>query len=118
MPAAVAIIHPSPSALNAALVLILASVTGAISRRVAAGVAIVGGVVGLTISAAFGATVLAVGIVGYGSGVAYDVRMRRLGLWWLCFAIAFPALLAWTWLAAAGQLPLAWRARRSISPAT
>ena len=45
---------------------------------------------------------------GYASGVAYDVGMRRLGLGWLCFAVALPVMLAWTWLAAAGTLPPGW----------
>jgi 4-hydroxybenzoate polyprenyltransferase len=60
------------------------------------------------ISATFGITVAILGALGYGSGVAYDVLMRRRGLGWLCFAAAFPLLLMWTWVAAAGSLPPGW----------
>lgn len=82
---------------------------GLVSQRVVGGVAIIGGTVGLVISAGFGTAVLVLGAAGYASGLAYDVVMRRLGLGWLCFAAAFPLLLAWTWMAAAGTLPPAWQ---------
>lgn len=149
---ALAVAHPAPSAINAALVASLAIVAGAgattagllaaamfgfqvsigalndivdagedrratrdkpipeglVSMRAATAIAIVGGLVGLTISGGFGLWVLILGATGYGAGVAYDLFMRRLGLGWLCFAVAFPALLAWTWTAAAGTLPPGW----------
>jgi geranylgeranylglycerol-phosphate geranylgeranyltransferase len=82
--------------------------SGAISTRVAGAVAIIGATVGLLISGSFGTTVFALGIVGLGSGIAYDVRLRRMGLGWLAFAVAFPTLLVWTWLAAAESLPPGW----------
>jgi 4-hydroxybenzoate polyprenyltransferase len=66
---------------------------------------VAGGALGVTISAAFGMSVLLLGIGGYATGLAYDVFMRRLGLGWLCFAAAFPILIAWVWVAAAGTLP-------------
>lgn len=83
---------------------------GLVSRRTAAGIAIVGGTLGTLVSASFGAAVLAVGSAGYTCGLAYDLFMRRLGWGWLCFSAAFPLLLAWTWLAAAGSLPPGWPA--------
>ncbi len=132
-----AVIHPVPSAINAALVASLALVAGGDpavagilavamlgfqasigalndfvdadqdrvakpakpipSGRTSGGVAvalvILGGAVGLGISAGFGAAVLVLGAAGYASGLAYDIFMRRWGLGWLCFAAAFPLLL-------------------------
>jgi len=146
------VVHPAPSAINAALVASLALVAGAeaatagllagamlgfqmsigalndivdanddrlairdkpipaglISVPVATAIVVAGGIAGLTISAGFGLSVLILGAIGYGAGVAYDLVMRRLGLGWLCFAVAFPTLLAWTWTAAADALPPGW----------
>lgn len=82
---------------------------GLVTPRSAAVVVVLGGAVGLVVSAGFGFAVLILGVAGYGCGVAYDVAMRRLGLGWLCYAAAFPALLAWTWMAAAGHLPPGWQ---------
>jgi 4-hydroxybenzoate polyprenyltransferase len=81
---------------------------GAVSRRTALGIVAVGGALGSVVSAGFGLVVLLVGTAGYASGLAYDLFMRRHGWGWLCFSVAFPLLLAWTWLAAAGRLPPAW----------
>jgi 4-hydroxybenzoate polyprenyltransferase len=81
---------------------------GAVSRRTALGIVAVGGALGSVFSAGFGLVVLLVGTAGYASGLAYDLFMRRHGWGWLCFSVAFPLLLAWTWLAAAGRLPPAW----------
>ncbi len=81
---------------------------GLVSKRLALVIVIIGGAIGLVISAGFGAAVLALGAAGYACGLAYDVVMRRLGLGWLCFAAAFPLLLVWTWMAAAGTLPPGW----------
>lgn len=81
---------------------------GLVARRSAVRIVIVGGAVGSAISAGFGAAVLAVGMAGYASGLAYDLFMRRLGWGWLCFSVAIPLLLFWTWLAAAGSLPPTW----------
>ena len=81
---------------------------GLIPIEFAITIVVVGAVVGLGISATFGIAVLILGAAGYASGVAYDAFMRRVGLGWLCFAAAFPLLLAWTWLAAAGTLPPGW----------
>lgn len=150
--AALRVIHPAPSAINALLVVTLASIAGAsiatatwlaiamlgfqasigalndivdrdvdrrwkpakpipaglVSPTAAAAVSIVGAIVGLAISAAFGPLVLVLGGLGYASGAAYDVILRRHGLGWLAYAAAFPLLLAWTWEAAASTLPPGW----------
>jgi 4-hydroxybenzoate polyprenyltransferase len=81
---------------------------GLIPIEFAITIVVLGAVVGLGISASFGIEVLILGAAGYASGVAYDVVLRRVGLGWLCFAAAFPLLLVWTWLAAAGTLPPGW----------
>ena len=81
---------------------------GLVSRRQATAIVMVGGAVGSVISASFGLTVLAVGTAGYACGLAYDLTARRGGWGWLCFALAIPLLLVWTWLAAVDALPPAW----------
>ena len=89
---------------------------GLVPIELAVGIVIVGALVGLGISAGFGAVVLMLGALGYASGVAYDVGLRRLGLGWLCFAVAVPVMLAWTWLGAAGTLPPGWQPAASAAP--
>lgn len=81
---------------------------GVIDRSGATIVAVAGAAVGLVISSGFGLPVLILGATGYGCGLAYDLVMRRRGQGWVCYAGAFPLLLAWTWMAAAGSLPPGW----------
>ena len=81
---------------------------GFVTRRTAAAIALGGALVGFGVSAVFGLGVLVLGALGYGCGLAYDLAGHRRGWGWLCFAAAFPILLAWTWLAAAGTLPPGW----------
>jgi 4-hydroxybenzoate polyprenyltransferase len=81
---------------------------GIVSARAALAIATLGAVVGLAISASTGLVVLVLGAAGLATGLVYDLLPRRWGLGWLCFVPAFPLLLAWTWVAAAGELPPAW----------
>ncbi len=83
---------------------------GIVSERAALAIVLAGALAGLGVSAGFGLPVLLVGVVGLGCGYAYDLLARRVGLGWLTFAVALPALLVWTWLAAAGTLPPGWPA--------
>ena len=69
---------------------------GLVRTELAVGIVAIGAIVGLGISAVFGVVVLLLGALGYASGVAYDVGMRRLGLGWLCLAVAIPVMLAWS----------------------
>lgn len=79
--------------------------SGLVSSR-AAGLVVVGaGSAGLLISATFGAQVLAVAVVGYGCGLAYDLGLKANGWGWLAFAVAIPCLVSYAWLAGSGQLP-------------
>jgi 4-hydroxybenzoate polyprenyltransferase len=81
---------------------------GDIGAGAATAVGFVAAVIGLLVSAAFGLPVLLLAVAGLSCGLAYDLRLRQSGLGWLGFAMAFPLLLAWTWLAAAGTLPPGW----------
>lgn len=81
---------------------------GLVSRRTALALGLGGAVVGLSISATHGVVVLVLGAAGWTCGVAYDLVLKRKGLGWVCFAVALPLLLAWSWMAAAGQLPPRW----------
>jgi 4-hydroxybenzoate polyprenyltransferase len=81
---------------------------GRVSARTATLLAVVSGCLGLVISAAFGPMVLILGGVGLACGLAYDIVLGQRGLGWICYMVAFPTLLAWTWLAAAGELPPGW----------
>ena len=49
-----------------------------------------------------------VGAAGLGCGLAYDVVLKRTALSWLPFAVAFPLLPAWVFLAADAWDPLLW----------
>ena len=81
---------------------------GLVSARAALAVASVGALIGLAISASLGLGAFILGAAGLATGVVYDLLPRRWGLGWLCFVPAFPLLLAWTWVGAAGELPPAW----------
>jgi 4-hydroxybenzoate polyprenyltransferase len=81
---------------------------GLVSPRSAMLVVAAGAGVGVVISWSFGPSVLLLGLAGYGCGVAYDLRLKRAGLGWLPFALAFPLLLLFAWVAASGQLPPRW----------
>jgi 4-hydroxybenzoate polyprenyltransferase len=79
--------------------------SGLVTRRTAIGVAGAGTLVGLAAYAVHGPLplVLAVGMLA--CGLAYDLGLKRLGLGWLCYAVAFPLLPLSTWLAVSGALP-------------
>ncbi len=62
----------------------------------------------LGLSLVMGPGVFLVGLAGYACGIGYDVWLRTRGLAWLAYVVAFPLLLAYAWLGAAGALPPAW----------
>src|SRR4051812_22454425 len=78
---------------------------GWISRRLATAVAVGCGAVGLVVYGRFGLVALAFGVAMLAIGLAYDVWLKRAGLGWACFALAFPLLPTSTWYIAAGTLP-------------
>ena len=146
---ALAVIHPFPSSLNAALVAALVIVAGGgaskaivlgaamlgiqasigavndlvdepldrrskpwkpltaglLSRRTALAIGLVAGATGLLLSASFGAAVLALGATMYACGLVYDLYLKPTALAPLCFAVAFPLLPVYAWVAAAASLP-------------
>ncbi|HET7676616.1 MAG TPA: UbiA family prenyltransferase [Candidatus Limnocylindrales bacterium] len=82
---------------------------GLVSPAMARGVALGGGLLGLLATllvAMLGAgwPVVAVGLAGYGLGIAYDLRLKRAGLGWLAYALALPLLPAYAVLGATGRL--------------
>ncbi len=78
------------------------------SRRTAAWTAAGCVAIGLGILRRPGWLPLALAGAGLACGLAYDLRLKGLGLGWLCFAVALPLLPASTWVAAAGTLPPHW----------
>jgi 4-hydroxybenzoate polyprenyltransferase len=82
---------------------------GLVGRRAAASVSLVLGLVGLALCAALGAAPFAAAAAGYGAGFAYDAGLKRAGLGWVTFMIAFPLLLVFPWLVATGELPPRWQ---------
>jgi 4-hydroxybenzoate polyprenyltransferase len=78
---------------------------GWISPRTATAVAFASGLAGLIVYATFGLVALAFALAMLGVGLAYDLRLKRAGLGWACFAVAFPLLPLSTWLIAAGTVP-------------
>ena len=79
--------------------------TGLLSRTAALRIGVGCAAVGLAIYATFGAVLLVLAVLMLVIGVAYDLRLKRAGLGWLCYAAAFPLLPLSTWLAATGELP-------------
>jgi 4-hydroxybenzoate polyprenyltransferase len=63
------------------------------------------GALGLLLYAHFGAVALVFGAAMLGVGLAYDLWLKRAGLGWACFAVAFPLLPLSTWWIAAASLP-------------
>jgi len=76
-------------------------VTFAAARATALG----GGLLGFLLSAAAGPAALAIGLIGYGLGVAYDLGLKRTGWGWLAFALALPLVPVYAWVGAAARLP-------------
>lgn len=79
--------------------------SGLVSRRTATGVAVTGAIIGLGAYAVHGPLTFTLALAMLGCGLAYDLRLKGLGLGWLCYAVAFPLLPLSTWLAASGSLP-------------
>jgi 4-hydroxybenzoate polyprenyltransferase len=81
---------------------------GLVRPRLGLALAGLGALVGLGVSASYGPVVLVLGAAGLATGVAYDLLPRSWGIGWVCFIPALPLLIAWTWVASAGDLPPAW----------
>lgn len=60
---------------------------------------------GLALAASFGPGVFGLAALGLAVGLAYDLRLRSLGLGWLGFALGLPLVPLYGWLGGAGTLP-------------
>ena len=78
---------------------------GLVERRTAGVVAVVAGLAGLALAGLFGPAVLLVAVLGYGLGLAYDLRLKRTSWSWLAYALALPLVPAFAWLGAGAGLP-------------
>lgn len=78
---------------------------GLAGRRPAVAVAVVGGGIGLVVSAGYGPAVALTALAGLGLGWAYDLWLSRTVLSWLPLSLALPLLPMHAWLGAAGTVP-------------
>lgn len=60
---------------------------------------------GLALAASFGPGVFGLAALGLVVGLAYDLRLRSLGLGWLAFALGLPLVPLYGWLGGAGTVP-------------
>jgi len=82
-------------------------VAGMVEPRQARAAFVVAAGVGLVAAASVGAAPLAVGIVGLGVGLIYDLRLKGTALSWLPFAVGVALLPVYAWIGATGSLPTA-----------
>jgi 4-hydroxybenzoate polyprenyltransferase len=82
-------------------------VAGLVEPRQAGAVFVVAAGVGLMAAASVGAAPLALGIVGLGDGLVYDLRLKGTALSWLPFAAGVALLPVYAWIGATGGLPAA-----------
>ena len=80
-------------------------VRGDLSRASASFGAIALGAGGLALATTQGFVEVGLLAAMLGAGLAYDIALKRLGLGWLAYAIAFPLLPAYAWFGAAGTWP-------------
>ena len=65
------------------------------------------GPAGLVLAALAGPAAAAVALMGYGIGLAYDLRLKASPWSWLPYAAGIPLLPVYAWVGATGELPLA-----------
>ncbi|HEU0236513.1 MAG TPA: UbiA family prenyltransferase [Candidatus Limnocylindrales bacterium] len=78
---------------------------GLVARRTATWAAVAFAVIGLALTVPSGPATVAVGGLGLGVGLVYDLRFRGTAASWLPFAIGIPLLPVYAWLGATGGLP-------------
>jgi len=78
---------------------------GLVSDRVAIGVAILSGAVGLLAAATQGLLPAFLAIAMLGCGLLYDLRLKPTAWAWACFSVAFALLPVYAWLGASGSMP-------------
>lgn len=80
-------------------------VRGDLSPRVATAAAVGLGLAGIGLAATQGAVEAGLLAVMLGAGLAYDFGLKRRGLGWVAYAVAFPLLPAYAWYGAVGSWP-------------
>lgn len=80
-------------------------VRGDLSRRTASAAAVGLGLAGVALAATQGAVEAGLLAAMLGAGLAYDFGLKRLGLGWMAYAVAFPLLPAYAWFGAVGAWP-------------
>ena len=73
--------------------------SGAVARRLALFVAFGLTVCGLALSATLGPVVWSIGVAGLACGLTYDLWLKRTTWSWLPYAVAFPLLPTWVFVA-------------------
>jgi 4-hydroxybenzoate polyprenyltransferase len=79
--------------------------SGFVDRRVAVAIAVVGGALGVGLSAISGWSTALAAVGCAGLGYVYDLRLSRTVLSWLPLSLALPLLPMHAWLGATGNLP-------------
>jgi 4-hydroxybenzoate polyprenyltransferase len=79
--------------------------SGLLSRRSASRVAGILGGVGLAAAATVSVGTLAIGLIGLGVGLAYDLRLKSTPLSFLPLAVGVGLLPVYSWLGARGAIP-------------
>lgn len=80
-------------------------VDGRVTARIALRVGVVCGLAGLLLAGFAGAATALVACVGYGIGLAYDMRLKASPWSWLPYAAGIPLLPVFAWVGATGDLP-------------
>jgi len=80
---------------------------GAVDRRLAVAVAVLGLVAGLALASPSGPLAVALAIIGVACGYAYDLWLKRTVLSWLPLAVALPIVPAFAWTGVGTPLPAA-----------
>jgi len=81
---------------------------GVVSGRAAAILACILAASGLLLTMYFGVIAWLLGVAGLACGLLYDVRLKRTRLSWLPFAVAFPLIPLWVFVASHAWSPLLW----------
>jgi 4-hydroxybenzoate polyprenyltransferase len=79
--------------------------TGLVGSGAAWSIVVVGLALGVLLSVPSGPAVVALALVGFGVGAAYDLRFKGTAWSWLPFAIGIPLLPVYAWLGVTGELP-------------
>lgn len=81
-------------------------VDGRVPAGLAKGIAALTGPAGLGLAALAGPAAAVVALMGYGIGLAYDLRLKATPWSWLPYATGIPLLPVFAWIGATGELPV------------